>query len=125
MMSSCAEEKVVGVHQPIFDEDLFKDTIRRERKRTERSGLAMVMLLIGVQDSRREDTPTLFAVIANALSAITSDIDILGWFERQSIMGLIVPEIAIANLASTCERLEAEFQKEITNRFDGDRKSVV
>ena len=117
-MSSCAEGKMVGVLHPVFDEDLFKDTVTRERKRTERSGLAMVMLLIGVQDSRPENTSALFAVIANALSAIKSDIDILGWFERQSIMGLIVPEIDTAKLATTCERLEAEFRKEITNRFD-------
>jgi lipopolysaccharide/colanic/teichoic acid biosynthesis glycosyltransferase len=104
----------------MFNEELFKHTITRERKRTERSGLAMVMLLIGIQDSRRENTSALFAGIANALSAIKSDIDILGWFERQSIMGLIVPEIDTANLASTCERLESEFRKEITNRFEGD-----
>jgi lipopolysaccharide/colanic/teichoic acid biosynthesis glycosyltransferase len=106
--------------QPIFDEDLFKDTIRRERKRTERSGLAMVMLLIGIQDSRPENTAALFTGLANTLSAIMSDIDILGWFERESIMGLIVPEIDMANLASTCERLESEFRKEVSSRFDGD-----
>ena len=58
----------------------------------------MVMLLVGVQDSRRENTSALFAGIANALSAIKSDIDILGWFERESIMGLIVPETRYGEL---------------------------
>ena len=91
MMSSCRER--VGALQPIFDEELFKHTVRRERKRTERSGLAMVMLSIGIQDTRRENTSALFAGIADALSVIKSDIDILGWCERESIMGLIVPEI--------------------------------
>lgn len=109
---------MIGAGQTIFEEVLFKDTITRERKRTERSGLAMALLLIGVQDSRREDRPTLFAEITNVLSAMKSDIDILGWFERQSIMGLIIPEIDTANLASTCERLESESRKEITNRFE-------
>jgi lipopolysaccharide/colanic/teichoic acid biosynthesis glycosyltransferase len=56
--------------------------------------------------------------VAKALSAIKSDIDIAGWFERESIMGLIVPEIDTANLSSTCERLESECRKEITNRFE-------
>jgi len=119
-MSSCVEGGRVGILQPMFDEELFRDTVRRERKRTARSGLAMVMLLIGVQDSRHEDTSKLFAGIADTLSAIKSDIDILGWFERESIMGLIVPEIDSANLASTCERLESEFQKKSTDRFGGD-----
>jgi len=120
MMSSCVERERVGIFHPIFDEELFRDTITRERKRTDRSGLAMVMLLIGVRDSRRENTLVLCAGVANALSAIKSDIDILGWFEQPSIMGLIVPEIDTANLASTCERLESEFRKEITNQFEGD-----
>jgi lipopolysaccharide/colanic/teichoic acid biosynthesis glycosyltransferase len=80
----------------------------------------MVMLLIGVQDSRHEDTLALCAGIANALSAIKSDIDILGWFEQPSIMGLIVPEIDTANLASTCERLESKFRDETASRFEGD-----
>ena len=119
-MSSCAEGEGVGILHPIFDEELFRDTVTRERKRADRSGLAMVMLLIGVQDSRRENTSTLFAGIVNALSAIKSDIDIFGWFEQQSIMGLIVPEIDTANLVSTCERLESEFRKEITNQIEGD-----
>jgi lipopolysaccharide/colanic/teichoic acid biosynthesis glycosyltransferase len=120
LMSSCVEKERAGIFHPIFDEELFRDTVTRERKRTNRSGLAMVMLLIGVQDSRCENTLALFAGIANALSAIKSDIDILGWFERQSIMGLIVPEIDTANLANTCERLESEFLEEITNWFEGD-----
>jgi lipopolysaccharide/colanic/teichoic acid biosynthesis glycosyltransferase len=120
LMSLCLETERVGTLQPIFDEELFKDTVTRERKRTHRSELAMVMLLIGVQDSRRDNTSALFAGIADALSAIKSDIEILGWFERESIMGLIVPEIDTANLASTCERLESEFRKEITDRFEGD-----
>jgi lipopolysaccharide/colanic/teichoic acid biosynthesis glycosyltransferase len=120
LMSSCAERERVGILHLMFDEELFKDTVTRERKRADRSGLAMVMLLIGVQDSRRENTSALFAGIANALSAIKSDIDILGWFGRQSIIGLIVPEIDTANLARTCKGLESEFRKEITKWFEGD-----
>ncbi|MGH7184028.1 MAG: sugar transferase [Nitrospiraceae bacterium] len=119
-MKLSTTEGEAGSLQRFFDETLFKDTITRERKRTERSGSAMAMLLIGVQDSRREDNSTLFALIANALSAIKSDIDIVGWFERQSIMGLIVPEIDTTNVAATCEQLEADFRKEITNRFHED-----
>jgi lipopolysaccharide/colanic/teichoic acid biosynthesis glycosyltransferase len=120
MMSPCSEMGRVGSLQPIFDEELFKDTVTRERKRTDRSGLAMVMLLIGVEDSQGENKSAVFAGIATVLSAIKSDIDIFGWFKRASIMGLIVPEIDTANLASTCERLESRFRKEITSRFEGN-----
>src|SRR6185295_7280577 len=120
MMPLCAEQERVGILHPIFDEELFRDTVTRERKRTDRSGLAIVMLLIGVQDNQHESTLALCAGIADILSAIKSDIDILGWFEQPSIMGLIVPEIEPANLASTCELLESRFRDEITSRFEGD-----
>ena len=123
LASACAEEDRVEVAKPIFEPRLFKDTITRERKRTERSGLAMVMLLIGLQDSRHEDAARLFPEIANALSAIKTDIDVLGWFEGQSIMGLIVPDIDHDILATTCERLEAEFRREITHRVAIDLNS--
>src|SRR5689334_6245081 len=118
--SSCAEQKRVEVVTPIFDSRLFKDTITRERKRTERSGLAMVTLLVGLQDSHHEDAARLFPEIANALSAIKTDMDVLGWFEGLSIMGLIVPDIDHDILAVTCERLEAEFRREITHRMAVD-----
>jgi lipopolysaccharide/colanic/teichoic acid biosynthesis glycosyltransferase len=120
MMSPCSEWGRVGSLQPIFDEELFKDTVIRERKRANRSGLAMVMLLVGVEDSRGENKSALFAGIANVLSGIKSDIDIFGWFERASIMGLIVPEIHTGDLASTCERLESKFRNEIASRFEGN-----
>ena len=125
-MFSCAEREKErererdGTLHPIFDEALFRATVTRERKRTDRSGRAMAMLLVGVQESRRENQPALVAGIAGALAAIKSDIDILGWFERASILGLIVLELDPANLARTCERLESECRKEIANRCEGD-----
>jgi lipopolysaccharide/colanic/teichoic acid biosynthesis glycosyltransferase len=124
-MPSVDEGERVGVLHPLcdeglflFDEDLFKDTVTRERKRTERSGLAMVMLLVGVQDGRCLDTPSVFKGVAQALSAVKSEIDILGWFERDSVMGLIVPEVDSAGLPATSERLEGAFRMEITSRFE-------
>jgi lipopolysaccharide/colanic/teichoic acid biosynthesis glycosyltransferase len=79
----------------------------------------MAMLLIGLQDGRRENMPSLFAAIADALLAIKSDIDILGWFERESIMGLIVPELDTVNVADTCERLDFDLRREIAARLEG------
>ena len=117
-MPSCDEGEKVGGLAPLFDEDLFKDIVTRERKRTERSGLAMVMLLVGVQDGGRLDTPSVFEGLAKALSAVKSEIDILGWFERHSVMGLIVPEVDSAGLTAASERLEGEFRREITSRFE-------
>ena len=116
-MRSCSiEESQVQNLDPLFDARLFKDSITRERKRTDRSGLAMVMLLIGLHDSGHGEGSQPFYEVAQALSAIKSDTDIIGWFERDTVMGLLVPDIETDTLAPTCERLEAEFRREITQR---------
>jgi len=116
MPVSEAGEKVV-VSPSILEENLFKETIRRERKRTERSGLAMVLLLIGTRDCHGENKSALLSEIAKAISAVKSDIDILGWFEQESLIGLILPEIENDDLASVCAQIEARIQKEIALRL--------
>lgn len=112
------EGERVGVLHPLFDEDLFKGTVTRERKRAERSGLTMVMLLVDVQHGQRVDALSMFEGVAKALSAVKSERDILGWFARRSVMGLIVPEVDVAGLTATSERLDGEFRREITSRLE-------
>jgi len=102
----------------LFDQDLFKDIVTRERKRTERSGLALVMLVVGVQNGQGVAMSSLCEGVAKALSAVKAKIDILGWFERYSVMGLIVPEVDAVGVSATAERLEGEFRREITSRFE-------
>jgi len=65
-MSSFAKRERVGILQSVFDEGLM-EIVTRERKRTDRSGLAMAMLFIGVQNSSRENKSALFAGVVNAL----------------------------------------------------------
>src|SRR5689334_10627968 len=116
MMPSCAERTKGEAVEPMFDQRLFRESIVRERKRTERSGLTMVMLLVGIQDGRQHHAFDIFPAVGQALAAVKSDIDILGWFEYQSVMGLIIPDIEPDTLAATCERLEASFRREIAER---------
>src|SRR5436190_8036014 len=78
----------------------------------------MVLLLVGVQDGRCHNAPSVLEGVTKALSAVKSEIDILGWFEQHSVMGLIVPEVDSAGLTATSERLEGEFRREIANRIE-------
>ncbi len=94
-------------HYPrLLDEQFFKQAITRERKRADRSGLAMALLLIGLPNRPDKQETADDNVVAKALSAVTSELDILGWFESSRVIGLIVPEINIADLIGICDRLE-------------------
>lgn len=106
-------------HSILLDERFFKQAVTRERKRADRSGLAMVLLLIGLPNSLREP-PASCAAVMEALSAVQMDIDLLGWFEARDTMGLIVPEIDPGNLTGTCERLKHTFLSAIRLQGDGE-----
>jgi lipopolysaccharide/colanic/teichoic acid biosynthesis glycosyltransferase len=119
-MSSCAERKRDGMRTSLFEDMFFRDLITRERKRADRSGLAMAMLLVGLRDSRDEQDPALLSRVAETLASVKPDLGIVGWFEQGAILGLIVPDLDGENLGGLCERLESAFRQEITEQFNGD-----
>ncbi len=98
---------MMGQHPMLLDERLFKQAVTRERKRTDRSGLAMALMLVGLPNRSREQGTADSTVVVNALSVVTSELDILGWFESSCVIGLIVPEISPVDLTGTCDRLES------------------
>jgi len=114
------EGDVTGQYQMPLDERLFKQAVTRERKRADRSGLTMVLLLVGLPNRSGKQGMAHAAVVANALSTVTSEFDILGWFEPSCVIGLIVPEIGPADQAGTCDRLESMFRSAIA--FQGDEE---
>jgi lipopolysaccharide/colanic/teichoic acid biosynthesis glycosyltransferase len=113
-----ADIYMTGGHPMLLDERIFKQTVMRERKRANRSGLAMALLLINLPNRRGEQGSVDVAVLTNTLSAIISELDILGWFKPPCVIGLIVPEIDPADLARTCDRLETIVRNEVSIRVD-------
>lgn len=107
-------------HSPLLDEGLFKQAVTRERKRAERSGLAMVLLLIGLPNKVGEREVANTTRVINALSAVASDLDILGWVEPSCVIGLIVSEINPAGLTDACNRLESTFRNTFAVQGDGE-----
>ena len=71
----------------LIDEELFRDAIGRERKRADRFEEAFVVLLVTL-DRRRLD-PSSLTQILEALSQSQPGADVIGWFERGAVLGLI------------------------------------
>lgn len=120
MIATLSEEERAATRSTILDEVNFKQVIIRERKRTERSGMAMALILIGLPNRSGEQDMADGAVMANALSVVTSEFDILGWCEPSSVIGLIVTEMDPADLTSRCDRLESEVRNAVA--FHGDKE---
>jgi lipopolysaccharide/colanic/teichoic acid biosynthesis glycosyltransferase len=111
-----AEAKALSL---LLTEESFRNAIAKERRRTERSGLAIALVLISIGDFGRDaHSSTIWSGVAEALAAVQSEIDILGWFEQDTMMGLLAPDIKTSELAAVCRELETRLRKELTARFD-------
>src|SRR5215510_12846643 len=96
--SRSAEGKVLPI---AVSQGLFLGAITRERKRTERSGFAILLFMISIGEcGQKSNSSEVWNDVAEALSAVKSEIDVLGWFEQSTTMGLLCPDIHISHLAT-------------------------
>jgi lipopolysaccharide/colanic/teichoic acid biosynthesis glycosyltransferase len=71
----------------LISEELFRDALGRERKRADRFEEAFVVLLVSL-DRGRLNVASLTRIL-EALSQSQPGADIIGWFEGDSVLGLI------------------------------------
>src|SRR6185503_13521831 len=99
--TTAAAERVVvaraGVeqHRPggphVLDTSLFRDALTKERKRAERFDQPFMLVLVGARLDTAE--PMGWSPAIEALRSVTGETDVLGWFEKGTTLGLIIPEI--------------------------------
>ena len=102
MVHPCAKGEEEAVRSPTFSEDLFSSAITRERKRTERSGLAIVLILICREErDRNSDVPEIWNGVGDAVRAVKSDIDMVGWFEQDTVPSEVYREAYLSTFVGT------------------------
>jgi lipopolysaccharide/colanic/teichoic acid biosynthesis glycosyltransferase len=76
------------------DEDSFNRKLYLERKRTERSGKPFLLMLIDIEELLKEDKHSQFLKkLVSVLFSATRDIDIKGWYQYDTVIGILYSEI--------------------------------
>jgi exopolysaccharide biosynthesis polyprenyl glycosylphosphotransferase len=70
----------------LLTQELFRDAIVRERHRADRFDAAFVVVLISLSRAARQSR---WEHLVEALSQSRFDADVVGWFERGAVLGLI------------------------------------
>jgi lipopolysaccharide/colanic/teichoic acid biosynthesis glycosyltransferase len=104
----------------VLNEVLFKRVLIRERKRSDRSNQSLVLLLLDMDDGPGADSSSLWETAIEALTAAKREMDVLGWFERRDVIGVILPEIRASDLANAREGLDARVRRELVNRLGAE-----
>ena len=85
-------DRLLEAGHSFLAEDAFASTLRLEGKRTERSGIPFLLMLLTVEEIVGEREAPLFET---ALSLFTTvrEVDIQGWYRHGVVIGVIFTEI--------------------------------
>jgi lipopolysaccharide/colanic/teichoic acid biosynthesis glycosyltransferase len=100
----------------LIEEALFRGAFVRERKRADRSGRHLALLLIHMNDSAGQQTPSIWRAISASLCAAKRETDVIGWFKRRSVLGLIIVDVPADN-SGFAREVHARVQRELARRL--------
>jgi exopolysaccharide biosynthesis polyprenyl glycosylphosphotransferase len=104
----------------VVEEGLFRNALVREQKRADRFEQPFVLMLVARKTERPCDAATWAAVI-EALTVAKRDADVLGWFERGSTLGLIVPEVEASDSGLVLD-LKSRVEMALARRLDAETR---
>ena len=75
---------------PLLNEQLFRDTLFRERRRAERSDRPVELIFVTAQ-RRDHGSAEAWRELVTAISSARRDTDLVGWLEERQTLGIIAP----------------------------------
>ena len=101
-----------GLH--VVSEEIFRGVLVRERKRADRSNGAFILLLLEINAGASSSE---WRHAIDGLEAAKRDTDVIGWFERGRVVGLILLEGGVSDTL-VCRALEDRVRGELAKRLD-------
>jgi hypothetical protein len=91
-----------GAHQGILEEAAFHRMVSLEQRRTIRTRRSPLLMLMGLGERASTKTAdnSFHNKILGAVSTITRETDVSGWYREGSIVGVMFTEIAADDLSS-------------------------
>jgi len=93
--------RLAGRTSSVLGEEVFHRMIALERKRTERSGKSFLLMLLDADQRALSDgNERVLGKILSALSSLTRETDMTGWYQERSVVGVIFTDITAADRES-------------------------
>ena len=110
----------------LVSEEMLKKVLTLERKRSERSGQRFVLMLLHAgQLLRGEEREAILGAITRALSVSTRETDLLGWYKKDVVVGVICTEIGSGSMTSILSTLYSRVCTALRNNLNLEQMNVI
>jgi len=107
---------------PVLDEPAFHRTLSLERRRSERSRKPILLMLVSVGGkSTTEDSRTILGNVFNALRQGIRETDVAGWYEKDSIVGVLFTEVGQKEHTENRSVIEKRFGNALRSDLGSDQ----
>jgi lipopolysaccharide/colanic/teichoic acid biosynthesis glycosyltransferase len=89
-------------------ETAFRRLLCQERKRSERSRKSFLLMLVQHKSPKLHDEKPAWDRVVKPLAGLIRETDTLGWFESNSVLGVIFSELGGAELSAAVESIESK-----------------
>jgi len=120
--SPAVSDNAVG----LLDEAQFRRMLCRERKRSERSRKHLLLMLIDGKDSKdlKEEVAFLHQV-ADCLSESMRETDLAGWFESESVFGVIFTELGQTDIKLAMNVIQVKVTTALQRSFSAAQLNKI
>ncbi len=126
--SPVAESPSLGEDResPLLGEDSFQQVLALERKRSERSGKPVLLMLLNLRNfGLHPVSHKLLSQLNALLFAVTRETDIKGWYANQLILGVIYTEIGNADLLEARDTIYRKVDEGLGDILSGEERRQV
>ena len=110
----------------ILGEDTFMSMLYLERRRAERAQKRYVLLLVDVRDALEDKSKARTAqAIAQALCEVTRETDLIGWYVKEHIIGVIATEIGTASPKEIRQKMGEKFRHAFVQSIGQGKASQI
>jgi exopolysaccharide biosynthesis polyprenyl glycosylphosphotransferase len=115
-----------GPRYEILARDLFSRMLSLERKRAERSRKLLLLMLVDAgKFSQIDQRDKVLHKIVSTLSSSTRETDIAGWYEENSVLGVIFAEIDAADRSSILHVIRARVVMALLRSLDPEHVNQI
>jgi hypothetical protein len=105
-----------GRHGHAYDEAAFRHLLARERMRGRAAG-PVVVLLVELTSSARGLDRALVARLFSTLVSCVRETDIVGWYRRERVAGVVLTETSAASVAAVSRLVGARVAEALERRL--------